>query len=86
MFSDNRRQRRALLCASATAMAILSIPSAFAQSEPQQGAQEGGIADIIVTANRRQENNQERRFSHLTAKQEAVFVLIVVQAEAWEGF
>ncbi|WP_375194254.1 TonB-dependent receptor [Sphingobium sp.] len=59
MFSDNRRQRRALLCASATAMAILSVPSALAQSEPQQGAQEGGIADIIVTANRRQENNQD---------------------------
>ncbi|MEC3948199.1 TonB-dependent receptor [Sphingobium sp. HWE2-09] len=59
MTYDKRRRRRTLLCASAlVAGNLLASPSAFAQAEPQQAAQ-GGIADIIVTANRRQENNQD---------------------------
>ncbi|QGP80516.1 TonB-dependent receptor [Sphingobium sp. CAP-1] len=61
MTTNNRRQRRALLCASAMAAASMMTSSAFAQSEPptEMQADNGGIADIIVTANRREERNQD---------------------------
>jgi iron complex outermembrane receptor protein len=58
-----RRQRLPLLATSMMAgvAANLLAPAAFAQTEaqPQAAEQGGGIADIIVTANRRQERNQD---------------------------
>lgn len=59
MYSEIRRRRRILLCATAMMAAnMVGTPAAFAQTEPQ-AAPDTGIADIIVTANRRQENNQD---------------------------
>jgi len=59
MYSVYRSRRRMLLCATAMmAGNILIVPAASAQAQAE-AAQNSGIADIIVTANRRQENNQD---------------------------
>jgi iron complex outermembrane receptor protein len=58
-----QRQRLPLLATSMMAGVAVNMlaPAAFAQTQaqPQTAEQGGGIADIIVTANRRQERNQD---------------------------
>jgi iron complex outermembrane receptor protein len=59
----HRRHRLPLLATSMMAGVAVNLlaPAAIAQTEaqPQAAEQGGGIADIIVTANRRQERNQD---------------------------
>jgi iron complex outermembrane receptor protein len=56
--NTNHRQH-ALLCATGLIGSLLLSPIAQAQTDAQPQADNGGLADIVVTANRRDERNQD---------------------------
>ncbi len=63
MFSEIRQRQRLTLCATTMLAGLVGLlpATAMAQATPQDTAQadQGGIADIVVTANRREERNQD---------------------------